>query len=122
MTVRSIVRIVPVVLFLCAWSAQSWAHPKCKHTYPAPEAVLDKAPPHIDLHCTSALEVAFSKVQVNDASGQQVDKGGLQGDPKDPKRMVLPLPPLQPGVYKVLWNAVGRDGHKTKGDFSFTIR
>jgi methionine-rich copper-binding protein CopC len=119
---RSFVRCLPLVLLLCGWHAESLAHAACKEADPAPGSVLEKAPAQINLHCNSALEVAFSKVQVNNASGQQVDNGGLQGDPKDPKCLVLPLPPLQPGVYKVLWNVVARDGHKTKGDYTFTIR
>jgi len=122
MTVRSFVRAVPALLVLCAWSTGGWAHAACKRGDPAPGAVINEAPTRISLQCDSALEMAFSQVLVEDANGKQVDKGGLQGDPKDPKHLILPLPPLEPGTYKVIWSVVARDGHRTKGNYQFTIR
>jgi methionine-rich copper-binding protein CopC len=32
------------------------------------------------------------------------------------------LPPLPPATYRVIWSVVARDGHRTEGDYAFTIK
>jgi hypothetical protein len=32
------------------------------------------------------------------------------------------LPSLSPGTYRVIWSVVARDGHRTEGDYTFTIK
>jgi methionine-rich copper-binding protein CopC len=32
------------------------------------------------------------------------------------------LPPLGPGVYKVRWSVLAVDGHRTQGDYTFTLK
>ena len=122
MTKNSTLCSVAALLVLCGVSPQGWAHATCRRAEPAPGSELREAPEQISLQCDSALELAFSKVLVEDATGKQVDKGGLQGDPRDPKHLILPLPPLGPGTYKVTWSVVARDGHRTKGIYQFTIQ
>jgi methionine-rich copper-binding protein CopC len=52
---------------------------------------------------------------------QNLDQGRVQGDPSDGKRLIVPLKPLKPGVYTVIWHAVSVDTHKTEGRFRFTV-
>ena len=68
------------------------------------------------------LEPAFSILRVQNASGQQVDKGDARVDSADATLLEVSLPPLSPGTYRVLWNVVARDGHRTEGDHTFAIR
>ena len=43
-------------------------------------------------------------------------------DKADPNSLFASVPVLRPGVYRARWTAVGGDGHRTHGDFSFTIK
>jgi hypothetical protein len=50
-----------------------------------------------------------------------VDKGDGRVNPSDSTILEVSLPPLPPGNYRVFWSVVARDGHRTEGDFPFTI-
>jgi methionine-rich copper-binding protein CopC len=39
----------------------------------------------------------------------------------DQSLMVISMPPLQDGIYKVVWRVVSVDTHVTKGSFTFRI-
>ena len=74
------------------------------------------------LHFDSEIEAAFSGFLVQDESGHEAARVQGQGDPADPAVLSLVLSgPLAPGVYKVLWSVIARDGHHTEGDYTFTI-
>ncbi|HEX8950058.1 MAG TPA: copper resistance CopC family protein [Dissulfurispiraceae bacterium] len=68
------------------------------------------------------LEPAFSTISVVDANGKKVDKGDSRVDASDATLLEVSLPPLSPGTYRVIWNVIARDGHKTEGDYSFTVK
>jgi methionine-rich copper-binding protein CopC len=42
-------------------------------------------------------------------------------DPGDPFLMIVSVPKLKAGTYKVIWNAVCLDTHHTTGTFTFTV-
>jgi methionine-rich copper-binding protein CopC len=60
-------------------------------------------PAHVKIWFTERLEPTLSKIQVFDASGQQVDKRDVQADKSDAALLSVSLRPLQPGKYKVVW-------------------
>ena len=55
-------------------------------------------------------------------NGKQVDQGNSRVDPSNSVLLEVGLPPLPAGTYRVIWNVVARDGHRTTGDYSFTIK
>jgi methionine-rich copper-binding protein CopC len=59
---------------------------------------------------------------VQDASGKKVDSGDGRVSPIDDTLLEVGLPALAAGTYRVIWNVVARDGHRTSGDYTFTIR
>lgn len=69
-----------------------------------------------------ALEPAFCTIVVQDASGRQVDRMDGRLDPADPTLLEVSLPTLPPGTYRVIWDIVARDGHRTNGDYTFVIK
>jgi len=77
------------------------------------------APSQLELWMTEELEPAFTKVQVFDAQGHEIDN-------KDARisgaTMIVSLPKLGPGTYLVKWKAVATDTHKTTGTFKFTVQ
>lgn len=98
-----------------------YAHPQIVSAEPAPDAQLDAAPHSVRITFNEPIEEAFASVQVFDATGRAVDRGDGGRAPDDPRALHVSLPPLDPGVYTVAWQAMGRDGHLVKGYFAFTL-
>ncbi len=56
-----------------------------------------------------------------DQAGQRVDRGDGQVDLSTLRLLRVPLPPLPPGTYKVIWRVLSVDSHVTEGDFTFRV-
>jgi hypothetical protein len=102
-----------------AANADAHAHPKSMA--PAADATV-AAPAEVSMTFTEALEDAFSSLTVVDAAGHAVANGKAEVDSATHTVMHLALPALAPGVYTVKWVAVARDGHRTSGSYSFTVK
>lgn len=122
MAARSIARVACVLALLSVRWAPAWAHAFPEHCDPSPGTELTEPPALIGIRFDSDLEPAFSAVQLHDADGQRVDNNDGHVDPSDPQRLTLSLPTLRSGAYRVLWSVVARDGHRTEGDYTFTLR
>ncbi|KKB61845.1 hypothetical protein WM40_20810 [Robbsia andropogonis] len=111
-------------LFLTIASAAplAFAHAHPKTMIPTKDAVVDSAPPAVTINYTEGLAARFSKIDVSDAAGQAVSSGPSTVDPKESTRMSVPLKPLKAGSYTVHWVAVADDGHRTQGDYTFTVK
>jgi hypothetical protein len=48
--------------------------------------------------------------------------GAPRLDPRDARRVVIPLRSSAPGRYRVSWVVVGQDGHALAGQTSFRVR
>jgi len=46
----------------------------------------------------------------------------VQSADRERASLRLALPTLPSGEYRVTWQAVARDGHRTSGDYTFTIK
>jgi methionine-rich copper-binding protein CopC len=102
-------------------AAQASAHAKLAKSEPAANA-SGAAPSAIKLEFNEKLSAKFSGVQLmrND-TGANVQVAPAAS--KDPKALVVqPKAPLKPGSYMVMWYAVGDDGHRTNGDYNFTVK
>jgi methionine-rich copper-binding protein CopC len=81
------------------------------------------APPAaIRLSFSETIEPAFSGIELTTADGRAVPTGRAALDLANARALVLPLPRLPPGRYKVHWHVVSVDTHPTEGDYSFEIR
>lgn len=83
---------------------------------------MDKSPTEIKIWFTQQPEHAFSTIKVLNADGKQVDRNVTRTDPDDRKALVVSVPKLAPGTYKVVWKVLSIDTHRTQGDFKFTIK
>ena len=71
---------------------------------------------------TQGLEPAFSRVQVFDAAGKEVDKKDAHLAPQNNHLLIVSLPAgLGAGTYKVVWRVVSVDTHPTEGAFKFRV-
>ena len=88
---------------------------------PAVGSAVHGSPAQVRLSFTQELEPAFSTVQVLDRDGKRVDKGDAQVDHVDATRLVVSLPQLGPGTYRITWRVLSVDTHVTEGDFTFDV-
>jgi methionine-rich copper-binding protein CopC len=120
-TFKAVIALCSVIIF-CPWLRVAWGHAFPDRSDPRVGAALSASPDHVRIWFDGALEPVFSTVRVQNASGQQIDKGDGHVDAADATLLEVRLPPLAPGTYRVIWSVVARDGHRTEGDFNFTIR
>ena len=99
------------------------AHAFIDHTDPLVGNTVKQAPTEVRLWYTQGLEPAFSRVQVFDAAGKEVDKKDVHLDAKNDHLMIVSLPAgLGAGAYKVVWRVVSVDTHPTEGSFKFVVQ
>jgi methionine-rich copper-binding protein CopC len=92
------------------------------HSDPRVGSTVTGSPDRVRIWFDSALEPAFSSIMVHTESGAMVDKRDGRVDPADPTILEVSVPPLPPGAYHVIWSVVARDGHRTSGEFKFTVK
>src|SRR3954454_19779898 len=90
----------------------------------APPVGGDVSPPprEVRLRFSEGIEPAFSRIALRTPDGQPIATGPATVDPSDNTQLVLVLPPLAPGRYRVRWHVVSVDTHPTDGDYVFEIR
>lgn len=109
-----------VVLALLAWPLTGAAHVHLDRSEPAKDAVVKEAPSAVKLWFSGRIEPDFSQITVTSADGAQVDKGDSSAS-DNRRELSVNLNDLAPGRYQVDWNVVARDGHRIRGNFSFTV-
>ena len=110
------------LVFLSILPAASWGHAFPDHSDPKVGSTVSGSPAQVRIWFDGDLEPAFSTLMVHNADGKMIDKRDSRVGPADPKLLQVSVPPLPPGTYLVIWNVVARDGHRTNGQFSFTIK
>ena len=109
-------------LVALAATTHVWAHAFIDHTDPVVGGAFKQAPAEVRLWYTQGLEPTFSRVQVFDAAGKEIDKKDVHLDPKNNHLMIVSLPAgLGAGTYKVVWRVVSVDTHPTEGSFKFQV-
>ena len=98
------------------------AHALLDHAQPKVGSTVSKEPTEIKLWFSQKVEPAFSAIEVLDANGKQIDKKDSHVDGHDKTLLIVSVPSLAAGEYRVQWHVVSADTHKTKGDFKFQVR
>jgi methionine-rich copper-binding protein CopC len=119
---RNTVRRLLMAFVLSLLSVSAWAHAFLSQAVPPVGGTVSAAPREVRLTFTEGIEPAFSHLELSRADGQPVNTGPATVDPRDNTQLVLPLPPLAPGRYRVKWRVVSVDTHPTEGDYTFEIR
>ncbi len=109
------------MMFSLASLSLAQAHAFLDHADPKVGSTVKGSPPQVKAWYTEELEPAFSKIEVFDAQGHEVDSKDIKVDPVDKTVMTVSLPKLPAGTYKVKWSAVAVDTHHTTGTFTFTV-
>ena len=115
-------RFFLILLGVCAAAAAASAHAFLDHAVPAVGATVPTAPPVLRLYFSERVEPVFSGAELATSAGNPIQTGAATLDPQNPAALVVRLPPLQPGRYRVRWHVVSVDTHRTEGSFEFEIR
>jgi len=99
----------------------AFAHAHLDHASPAVGSTMAQAPKEVSLWFTEALEAKFSTIEVRDAQGRPVQAGPATLARDNTAQLRVPLKPLSPGTYKVIWRVLSVDTHRTQGDFTFRV-
>ena len=97
------------------------AHAFLQHAVPDVGSTLAHSPNEVRIQFTEAVEPVFSKIQVFDSLGKEVDKGDIHRDSSNHALLKVSLPPLGDGTYKVVWRVVSVDTHVTSGSYPFRV-
>lgn len=117
-------KLATCVAVLLAWlgiAAPAFAHGFMDRSSPAAGSTVHGSPEEVKLSFSQAVEPAFCTVQVVDGNGKQVDRKDKRADASDPTLLRVSLQPLAPGTYRVTWRVLSKDGHVTKGSFTFDV-
>ncbi|RKQ38212.1 CopC domain-containing protein YobA [Enterobacter sp. R1(2018)] len=118
-------RILAAAAFFAAISASPvvFAHAHLKTQYPAANAAVTAAPQALTLDFSEGIEPNFSGVKITGPQEATVKTGAVKRNEKDSKQLIVPLEEsLKPGDYLVDWHVVSVDGHKTKGNYRFSVK
>ena len=99
-------------------SATTVAHTGIKSTSPENKAALQEAPESLTLRFKAP--VRLMKVTLLDTN-EAVVKTDFKPTAKAAKSFSVDLPELSLGKYQTNWMIMGKDGHKMKGHFVFTV-
>ncbi len=116
------IRILSVTaLASFALAGQAFAHAHLKNSAPGDKAAV-ASPSELDLTFTEEMNLKFSGLTVTGPDKGQVKLGeGMLED--GGKVLMVPVSDkLAPGSYTVDWHVLSTDGHKTEGNFTFTVK
>ncbi|HET8546082.1 MAG TPA: copper homeostasis periplasmic binding protein CopC [Pseudolabrys sp.] len=116
---RSIAAAVGAGLALLPVAALAHAH--LDHASPAAGGTVAQPPKEVSLWFTDTLEAKFSTIEVRDAQGRSVQAGPATLAHGNTAQLRVPLKPLPPGTYKVIWRVLSVDTHRTQGSFIFRV-
>lgn len=114
------IMLAGAALLLAAAAPAARAHAFLQRSTPRVGQHVKRAPKQVRLTFDEYLD-ATSTVAVYDAAGDEVDNKDAHLDKDDASQMIVSLKPLTAGKYRVKWHATAKDGHKTQGDFTFTV-
>jgi methionine-rich copper-binding protein CopC len=103
-------------------AASVFAHARLQGSVPADGSTVAVAPTELRLQYGEPVEAAMSTVAIAGPGGAALTGGPVAADKADARTLVVSLPKLPPGGYRVDWKTVGRDGHVTRGQIRFTVK
>lgn len=101
------------------WSGAAWAHAHLHRAEPAVGSA-GPAPQEVVLYFSEGLEPRFSRIEVL-RGAEHMETGPAHQQGNEAKALAVPVRPLPPGEYIVIWHATSLDTHKTEGRFTFSV-
>lgn len=111
------------VLIVALFARQASAHAHLNTQYTSVNPAGSPCPEALTLVFSEDIEPAFSTVDVTRSDKQPVD--GLRAESDAQQHNILRVQfkqPLAHGEYQVEWRVLSVDGHKTKGNYRFSVQ
>lgn len=105
-----------------ATASAVFAHAKLQQSEPGNGSTVTTPPAALKLHYNEPVEPAVSGVKLFGPGDKPMQAGRPALADGNDKTLVVPLPRLPAGNYRVEWSTMGRDGHPMKGDVRFTVK
>ena len=118
-------RALRLSLFLagCLTSAGAFAHAHLQQPLPAAGSEVDASPLALTLSFSEGIETQFSGVTLTGPQQKAIPLGKPVRSDNNKAQLTVPVEQaLTPGAYTVDWHVVSVDGHKTKGQYTFTVK
>lgn len=96
-----------------------WAHGILMESSPKQDAILHHYPERVVLRFNASLEPSMTHVILEDMKRNVTALHPTKESTIE--QIVMPLPPLKPGVYHVRYRVLATDGHVTEGFVRFTL-
>src|SRR5262245_9080519 len=95
------------------------AHAFLNQAVPPVDGTVATSPKEIRLTFSEGVEPRFSGIELATSDGRHIATGPVTRDPGDDKQLVLAVPLLAPGRYKVSWHVVSVDNPPHRGRVQF---
>jgi methionine-rich copper-binding protein CopC len=99
----------------------AFAHAFLEHAQPPVGSETATPPRQIVLTFTEGVEPLFSTIELHDPHGATLTIGTPHTAPGNNRELVVDVPALGSGRYRVVWHVTSVDTHKTEGSYQFTI-
>lgn len=103
------------------FAAPAIAHAMLESADPAVGADAAAVPDHILLVFSEGVEPLLSTITLTHEDGAPVALGRPHSDGSKQRLEAKVESALSPGRYHLSWRVVSVDGHRSQGDFSFTV-
>lgn len=107
-----------VALSLLLFSTAADAHAMLERAEPRVGNKVASPPREVTLWFTQKLEAAFSTITVTNAAGERVDSGKTR---VNGSQMSIAIRAGGSGTYRVKWQVLSVDTHRTDGSFTFQV-
>lgn len=120
---KRIAALALVIVITAVVAPSAGAHAVLVSSVPRENAVLKTTPKQAVLHFNSRIEKRVTEVTLLDAGGRKIAlPGGSRGSTAGPAdQLIVPLPQLRPGSYRLQYQVLATDGHLSPGQIHFTI-
>lgn len=114
--------LVMLIAVLCVGGVAG-AHASAERSEPPVGSQVRVPPTEVKVWFNVGVDPKLSKIEVFDAHGRRVDKKDTHLAGKSTRALVVSLTaPLPAGEYKVHWEAVAADTHRTQNDYKFVVK
>lgn len=119
----SILRTTFIALACALAAPAALAHAHLTQQTPAANAQVASPLLALTLNFSEGVEPAFSGATLTGPEHEQIKTGKATRNEQDKRQLIIPLDQaLRAGHYTVDWHVVSVDGHKTKGQYTFSVK
>lgn len=112
--------LLPAAALATLIAGPAFAHAHLEAAVPADGSTVSTVS-DITVTFSEGVDLAFTGITLKGPGDATVKTGTAHAAGNDQTVAVPVTGPLKPGHYTVEWHALSTDGHKSKGQFSFTV-